>query len=57
MLREEARLRKEARKREMKVKSFALHDIDLAGQELGYGLDSSDPFDTVEGGRSEFLLQ
>ena len=49
--REAARLRKEKRKREMKVKSFALHDIDLEGQELGYGLESDDPFETVEGGK------
>ena len=51
--REEARIRKERRKRALKTKRFALHDMDLEGQELGYGLESGDdqPEVTLAGSR------
>ena len=51
--REEARIRKERRKKELKTKRFALHDMDLAGQEQGYGLDTTpdQPLLTLAGSR------
>ena len=51
--REEAHIRKERRKKELNTKRFALHDMDLAGQEQGYGLDTSSdqPLLTLAGSR------